>query len=126
MAAARFFIPYCIFLFLCGMPVFCMELAIGQFSSSGPLTAGSAPPLFRGIGVGMVLVSSLAAIYYNIIISWSLWYLFASFSNPLPCRRGALHPVTENCNNWANLTAQSNGTCWFSGRDANGHRRELP
>ncbi|PAA71554.1 hypothetical protein BOX15_Mlig013345g1, partial [Macrostomum lignano] len=125
-----FFIPYCIFLFLCGMPVFCMELAIGQFSSSGPLTCWECAPLFRGIGVGMVLVSSLAAIYYNIIISWSLWYLFASFSNPLPWAEcgswstplcsGRLHPVTENCNNWANLTAQSNGTCWFSGRDANG------
>ena len=32
----------------------------------------------------MVVVSSLVAIYYNMIIGWSLYYLFASFTSELP------------------------------------------
>uniref|UniRef100_A0A1I8FLU8 Transporter n=1 Tax=Macrostomum lignano TaxID=282301 RepID=A0A1I8FLU8_9PLAT len=52
-----FFIPYCIFLFLCGMPVFCMELAIGQFSSSGRFSpAGSAHLCFAVGHYGICLL----------------------------------------------------------------------
>ena len=40
-----------------------------------------------GIGVGMVVVSSLVAIYYNMIIGWSLYYLFASFTSELPWQK---------------------------------------
>lgn len=32
----------------------------------------------------MVIVSTLVSIYYNVIIAYSLFYLFASFQNPLP------------------------------------------
>ena len=32
-----------------------------------------------GIGWGMVVVSGLVAIYYNMIIGWALYYLIASF-----------------------------------------------
>lgn len=37
-----------------------------------------------GIGVGMVIVSALVAVYYNMIIAWSFFYLFASFTSDLP------------------------------------------
>ena len=37
-----------------------------------------------GIGIGMVIVSSMVAIYYNMIIAYSLFYLFASFTSYLP------------------------------------------
>ena len=40
--------------------------------------------LFTGIGVAQLIVSSLVAIYYNMIIAWSLFYLFASFTSNLP------------------------------------------
>nr|XP_014339884.1 PREDICTED: sodium- and chloride-dependent neutral and basic amino acid transporter B(0+)-like [Latimeria chalumnae] len=32
----------------------------------------------------MVLISALVSIYYNCIIAYSLYYLFASFQSPLP------------------------------------------
>ena len=37
-----------------------------------------------GIGYGMVVVSFLVCIYYNVIIGWSLFYLFASMQSVLP------------------------------------------
>ena len=32
----------------------------------------------------MVVVSGMVAIYYNMIIGWSFYYLFASFTSELP------------------------------------------
>jgi solute carrier family 6 amino acid transporter-like protein 5/7/9/14 len=32
----------------------------------------------------MVLVSAFTAIYYNMILGWSFYYLFASFTSNLP------------------------------------------
>ena len=79
-----FFIPYCIFLGIVGIPIFFMELSIGQYSSCGPVTCWKFAPLFTGIGYGMVAVSALVAIYYNMIIAWAIYYLFASFTSELP------------------------------------------
>ena len=43
-----FFIPYGIMLLFIGMPLFFMELSLGQFCSSGPLTCWAFAPLFKG------------------------------------------------------------------------------
>ena len=32
----------------------------------------------------MVIVSGLVGIYYNMIIAWAIYYLFASFTSKLP------------------------------------------
>lgn len=41
--------PYLIMLVLCGMPMFYMELAVGQYFSLGPIgTWGAVCPLFQG------------------------------------------------------------------------------
>ncbi|XP_064638944.1 sodium-dependent proline transporter-like [Lineus longissimus] len=79
-----FFIPYCIMLVFVGIPIFFLELSLGQFTSSGPFTCWSFAPMFTGVGVAMVIVSGLVAIYYNMIIAWSLFYMFASFTSELP------------------------------------------
>lgn len=39
-----------------------------------------------GIGWGMFIVSCLIAVYYNMIIGWALFYLFASFNGDVPWR----------------------------------------
>ena len=43
-----FLIPYFTSLFLCGMPLFFLELSIGQFSSLSPLQVWKICPLFKG------------------------------------------------------------------------------
>jgi len=79
-----FLIPYLIMLTLCGIPMFMMELSFGQFAGLGAVTIWRALPIAKGIGYGMVIVSFLVCIYYNVIIGWSLFYLFASMQSVLP------------------------------------------
>ncbi|XP_064621443.1 sodium- and chloride-dependent glycine transporter 1-like [Lineus longissimus] len=95
-----FLIPYFFFLFVSGIPLFIMELSIGQFSSSGPITVWNICPLFKGLGWGMVLVSLLCTIYYQTIISWVLYYLamsFKGFTGELPWSSCNNTWNTENC-----------------------------
>ena len=42
--------------------------------------------LFSGIGFGMIMVSLLVSIYYNMIIAWCLLYMFESFRKDVPWR----------------------------------------
>jgi len=92
-----FFIPYVVMLVFVGMPIFMLELALGQFTSCGPLTCWKYAPIFQGIGVGMVAVSSMVAIYYNMIIAWTLYYLFASFTSKLPWQDCTASWATPMC-----------------------------
>lgn len=82
-----FFIPYFLMLFICGIPLFMAELAIGQYSGQGTLTVWKCLPAFKGIGYGMVMVSFLVYIYYNIVIAYSFHYLFSGFQKVLPWTR---------------------------------------
>lgn len=43
-----FLVPYFIMLAICGIPIFFMELSLGQFSSLGPLAVWKISPLFKG------------------------------------------------------------------------------
>ncbi|KAG8230248.1 hypothetical protein J437_LFUL009786 [Ladona fulva] len=68
-----------------GIPLFYMELALGQFNRKGAITCwGRLVPLFKGIGYAVVLIAFYVDFYYNVIIAWSLRYFFASFTSMLP------------------------------------------
>ncbi|XP_039403196.1 sodium- and chloride-dependent betaine transporter-like isoform X4 [Mauremys reevesii] len=80
-----FFIPYFIFLFTCGIPVFFLETALGQYTSQGGVTAWrKICPLFEGIGYASQVIESYLNIYYIVILSWAIFYLFSSFTAVLP------------------------------------------
>ncbi|XP_041367483.1 sodium- and chloride-dependent glycine transporter 1-like [Gigantopelta aegis] len=79
-----FLIPYCIMLAVVGLPLFYLELAFGQFGGVGPITIWRVNPLLKGLGYSMVMVSWLICLYYNVIISHVLFYLFASMRSVLP------------------------------------------
>jgi SNF family Na+-dependent transporter len=85
-----FLIPFILMLILIGIPIFFMELNFGQFASLGPLAIWNVAPIMKGLGFSMIFTNLLVAIYYNVIISWCLYYLFASFTTQLPW---------ENCGN---------------------------
>ena len=42
-----FFIPYFVMLFVCGIPIFMAELALGQYSAQGTLSVWKALPAFK-------------------------------------------------------------------------------
>ncbi|XP_033226112.1 sodium-dependent dopamine transporter-like [Belonocnema kinseyi] len=80
-----FLIPYCIMLVVGGIPLFYMELALGQFNRKGAITCwGRLVPLLKGIGYAVALIAFYVDFYYNVIIAWALRYFFASFSSLLP------------------------------------------
>uniref|UniRef100_A0A672IEM5 Transporter n=1 Tax=Salarias fasciatus TaxID=181472 RepID=A0A672IEM5_SALFA len=88
-----FLIPYFLMLFFCGIPLHFLESVIGQFCSQGPVNVWRAVPLLQGVGLSIVVVNLLMSIYYNVIIAYSLCYMFASMQNPLPW---------SDCFSWAN------------------------
>ncbi|XP_072017751.1 sodium- and chloride-dependent glycine transporter 1-like [Amphiura filiformis] len=123
-----FLIPYFTMLLLAGLPIFFLEVSFGQYCSQGPITAWRSVPMLRGVGYGMILTNYFVGISYNVIITYSLYYLFSSFTLDLPwigcdhywntplCR-GAFDLCTANndsivlnatyegkCTNIANLT----------------------
>ncbi|XP_068598917.1 sodium- and chloride-dependent neutral and basic amino acid transporter B(0+)-like [Brachionichthys hirsutus] len=91
-----FLIPYFVMLVATGIPLFFLESAFGQFCSQGPINVWRAAPIMQGLGVAMVTVTLIVSIYYNVIIGYSLYYMFASFQSPLP---------------WSGCIASANGSC---------------
>ncbi|KAI4462243.1 sodium/chloride dependent transporter [Holotrichia oblita] len=80
-----FLVPYCIMLVIGGIPLFYMELALGQFNRKGAITCwGRLVPLLKGIGYAVVLIAFYVDFYYNVIIAWALRFFFASFTDMLP------------------------------------------
>ena len=58
-------------------------MALGQFSSRGPATAFILAKGWQGVGFAMVINSVLCMLYYNVIISWALFYFVSSFRKNL-------------------------------------------
>eukprot|EP00478_Filoreta_tenera_P006001 GABV01007532.1.p1 GENE.GABV01007532.1~~GABV01007532.1.p1 ORF type:complete len:115 (-),score=31.36 GABV01007532.1:11-355(-) len=77
-----FFLPYLIALFVIGIPILILELSLGQFTQSGDIISfARVHRRLAGIGVGSVLGAFAVVCYYNIILAWSLIYLYHSFSS---------------------------------------------
>jgi len=80
-----FLIPYTIMLLFIGIPCFFLEISIGQYAALGPVTIYSnLSPLFKGLGFANFMASCFVGLYYNMIIAWTIYYLFASFTSELP------------------------------------------
>ncbi|XP_048579087.1 LOW QUALITY PROTEIN: sodium- and chloride-dependent GABA transporter 1 [Nematostella vectensis] len=82
---ASFLLPYILMLAFNGVPLFFMELALGQYLSLGPIGVWTAMcPMSRGVGFAMIMISFLVSIYYNIIIAWAILFLYNSFRAQVP------------------------------------------
>ena len=90
-------------LFSAGLPIFFLEMALGQYAGVGPIKVfGRIAPILQGLGYvrtlystkenqwklsypfqAVVCVGVLLAFFYNVVVSWSLWYLTVSISSLL-------------------------------------------
>ncbi len=88
-------------LFLVGIPLFYVELLLGQSLRKGPIGAWmKLVPNLAGVGMASIAVIIYICIYYNVIIGWVLFYFVNSFHEPLPWAKCFGHEVHGN-----NLTA---------------------
>ncbi|KAJ8374189.1 hypothetical protein SKAU_G00047690 [Synaphobranchus kaupii] len=80
-----YLVPYLILLVLIGIPLFFLELAAGQRIRRGSIGVWNyISPRLGGIGFASCVVCFFVALYYNVIIAWSLFYFSQSFQHPLP------------------------------------------
>ncbi|XP_033631704.1 sodium- and chloride-dependent glycine transporter 1-like [Asterias rubens] len=100
-----FLIPYVIMLLIAGLPIFVIEMGFGQFASRGCVSVWSMSPLFKGLGYAMCILSGLVAIYYNVVITYTVFYFFASFTSELPWSDCSQAWNTVNC-----VVRKANGT----------------
>ncbi|KAK6031650.1 sodium-dependent neutral amino acid transporter B(0) domain protein [Ostertagia ostertagi] len=111
-----FLIPYVIMMVLLGLPLFLIELGIGQRLRTGPMGVWNAiHPYLGGLGVSAAVVSYLVALYYNVIITWCLYYLKESFALNLPwgsCPRSDNGTIDKEC------AMSSSTTMYFWNRQA--------
>lgn len=91
-----FLIPYFIMLVLEGVPIFLLELGIGQRIRLGSIGVwNKIHPWIGGIGIGSTVISFLVGLYYNTIIAWCLYYFFNSFQPTLPWAECPMENGTE-------------------------------
>ncbi|KAK9399747.1 sodium-dependent neutral amino acid transporter B0AT2 [Crotalus adamanteus] len=80
-----YLVPYLILLLIIGIPLFFLELSVGQRIRRGSIGVWNyISPKLGGIGFASCIVCFFVALYYNVIIGWSLFYLSQSFQHPLP------------------------------------------
>ncbi|XP_054002781.1 sodium- and chloride-dependent transporter XTRP3 isoform X2 [Hylaeus anthracinus] len=80
-----FLIPFFVMLILEGVPLFLIELGLGQRMRQGALGVwNTIHPWLGGIGIASCIVTFFVALYYNVIITWCFYYLFNSLEEPLP------------------------------------------
>uniref|UniRef100_A0A3B4GTW1 Transporter n=1 Tax=Pundamilia nyererei TaxID=303518 RepID=A0A3B4GTW1_9CICH len=80
-----FLIPYVLFLVTCGIPLFVLETALGQYTSQGGIMCWrKVCPLFEGMGYTSQMIIFYGGISYIVILAWAFLYLFSSFSGELP------------------------------------------
>ncbi|XP_078594952.1 sodium- and chloride-dependent creatine transporter 1-like isoform X1 [Branchiostoma floridae x Branchiostoma japonicum] len=79
-----FLIPYFICLVAGGVPVFFLEIFLGQFMSQGGIGCWKICPIFQGIGFATTVICFLLNIYYIIILNWAAYFFGRSFTSLLP------------------------------------------
>uniref|UniRef100_A0A3Q1D1G0 Transporter n=1 Tax=Amphiprion ocellaris TaxID=80972 RepID=A0A3Q1D1G0_AMPOC len=109
-----FLLLYVLLMLLVGIPLFFLELAAGQAIRQGSIGVWKyISPRLAGIGYSSCVVCFFVALYYNVILAWSLFYLGNSFQHPLPW---------EQCPEHGNVTVKecekSSPTSYFWYRKA--------
>lgn len=93
-----FLVPYVLILITCGIPLFFLEVSLGQLTRQGGVTCWrKLCPLFEGLGYGNIMIMLYTSMYYIVILAWAFLYFFSSFHSVLPWASCNNTWNTENC-----------------------------
>uniref|UniRef100_A0A1B0GM87 Transporter n=1 Tax=Phlebotomus papatasi TaxID=29031 RepID=A0A1B0GM87_PHLPP len=104
-----FLVPYLLTLILAGIPMFFMELALGQMLTIGGLGVFKIAPIFKGIGYAAAVMSCWMNVYYIVILAWAIFYFFMSLRADVPWRTCNNYWNTPNC---VNPYERKDLLCW--------------
>uniref|UniRef100_A0A8D0FJT4 Transporter n=1 Tax=Strix occidentalis caurina TaxID=311401 RepID=A0A8D0FJT4_STROC len=105
-----FLIPYLLIVFVGGIPVFFLEVALGQFMKQGGIAAWNIAPLFKGLGLASMVIVFFCNSYYIMILVWGLFYLVHSLTDTLPWATCGHAWNTEQCAELFHLELCRNGS----------------
>ncbi len=103
-----FLIPYTLTIFFGGIPMFFLEVALGQSMSIGGLGVWKIAPIFKGVGYAANIMVFYLNTFYIVVLAWSLYYLWHSFSHELPWATCNNSWNTNMCVSSVDLTRLSN------------------
>ncbi|XP_043934408.1 sodium- and chloride-dependent taurine transporter-like [Protopterus annectens] len=110
-----FLIPYFIFLFGGGLPVFFLEIALGQLTSEGGITCwGKVCPIFTVISYAEIPAISLLNVYWVPVLAWPMYFVFTSLQSELPWPAPGHSFSQPHC-----LEGTKDRTLWYTGSSHN-------
>lgn len=86
---SAYLVPYVILLFLVGLPMILLEIAVGQFLGQGAAHTWRASPIFKGACIISRFASWLSAIWVSLQAVLALGYIGMFASNAIPFRECA-------------------------------------
>lgn len=85
-------------MFTCGIPLFILEVAVGQFTSKSAVSMWSISPMWKGAGYASVVVTLIVSCYYNIVMAYVVFFFVQSFTlGSLPWASCDNYWNTPNC-----------------------------
>ncbi|XP_033736055.1 sodium- and chloride-dependent glycine transporter 2-like [Pecten maximus] len=110
-----FLIAYTITMITCGVPLYFLEIFLGQYSGKGVFEIWAFFPLFKGIGISIALLNLCYVSYVSTMRYWLLEYLRQSFTTELPWTSCGNTWNTNSCVvSHTLLSSSTNGSQWNS------------
>ncbi|KAK1329959.1 hypothetical protein QTO34_010143 [Cnephaeus nilssonii] len=119
-----FFIIYIVLLFLIGIPLLFLEMAVGQRMRQCSIFAWAViGPWFGSVGYSSLMVCFITALYLNVVNAWILFYLGQSFHFSVPWEQC---PLLKNSSGFGEEEVQEKGETEVEGNleEEKGMRRK--
>ncbi|KAL5274224.1 hypothetical protein ACFFRR_000781 [Megaselia abdita] len=103
----NFLLQFLILSIIFGIPFFWLQMCLGNKIKAGPVSMWKISPICKGIGISLVLMQAIMALYSTVSLSWCLVYLRDSFLSKTHTQYNWQEPFylyRRSTNNSYNLT----------------------